>query len=25
MAMSGDRDHIFQVSKVHGPKIGPAD
>ena len=25
MAVVGDRDHIFEVSKVHGPKIGHAD
>jgi hypothetical protein len=25
MAMVGDRDHVFEVSKVHGRKIGWAD
>jgi hypothetical protein len=25
MAMVGNRDHIFEVSKVYGPRIGGAD
>jgi hypothetical protein len=25
MAVIGDRNHIFEVSKVHGPKIGAAN